>query len=319
MKIKLLTTIAAILAVHGFMAIRSSAQSVPNLINYQGRLTDQTGAALPQGLYQIQFRLWDSPTATNSIDLIWGQQYTLAVQTNGVFATILGSGGTAISGTTPTVNDLSYAFTQSNRFFGLTVISSNGVNIGAASEIMPRQQFLSVPFAIVSSQASIATHALDGNPPGTILAFGGSSAPAGFLFCDGSSYSVSSYPSLYATIGTTWGQGSSPGSTFNVPDLRSKFPLGAGQGLLQGVPLSPRILAQNGGEETHKLIIAEMPNHSHEIDGTAAHYSYPEGAGDPIGYYNGRHEYTGYTASAGGDQPHNTMPPFAVVNYIIKY
>ena len=134
------TLITAILAVQGFTAFHCTAQSVPNLINYQGRLTDQTGAALPAGSYVIQFRIWDSFTATNASDLIWGQQQTINIQSNGVFAVILGSGGSAIPGATPAVNDLTYAFTQSNRFFGLTVISTNGVSIGAASEILPRQQ-----------------------------------------------------------------------------------------------------------------------------------------------------------------------------------
>jgi len=52
-----------------------------------------------------------------------------------------------------------YAFTQSNRFFCLTLISSNGVSIGATSEILPRQQFLSVPFAISAANANAAAMA----------------------------------------------------------------------------------------------------------------------------------------------------------------
>jgi hypothetical protein len=140
MKIKFVPIITAILCAQGFTALRCTAQSVPNLINYQGRLTDQTGAALPQGLYQIQFRLWDSPTASVTNDLIWGQQQTLTVQSGGVFATILGSGGTQILGANPAVNDLSFAFTQSNRYIGVTVVSSNGVSISGASEILPRHK-----------------------------------------------------------------------------------------------------------------------------------------------------------------------------------
>src|SRR6266478_5652124 len=83
------------------LALTATAQSVPNLINYQGRLTDQSGAPMAAGAYGIQFRLWDLPANGN---LIWGQQQTVTVQTNGVFDVILGSGG-SIAGTTPAVTD----------------------------------------------------------------------------------------------------------------------------------------------------------------------------------------------------------------------
>src|SRR6185369_15086412 len=94
------------------------AQSVPSLINYQGRLTDQTGSALPSGSYGVQFRLWDSPT--NQTGLIWGQQQNVSIQANGVFNVMLGSsGGSAITNPVPAVNDLGLAFATSNRFMGV--------------------------------------------------------------------------------------------------------------------------------------------------------------------------------------------------------
>src|SRR6185503_13979744 len=135
-----------------------SAQSVPSLINYQGRLTDPTGAALPICNYGIDFRLWDSPS--NTTGLVWGQRQNVGVQANGVFNVILGApGGNPIPRTTPAVNDLAFAFTSSNRFLGLTLFASNGVSIPIAGEILPRQQLLTVPFSM---------HADNGNPPGTI-------------------------------------------------------------------------------------------------------------------------------------------------------
>src|SRR5438552_13406436 len=67
-------------------------QSVPSLINYQGRLTDQTGAPLPIGNYGIEFRIWDSPTSTAS-GLIWGQRQNVSIQASGVFNVIIGAAG----------------------------------------------------------------------------------------------------------------------------------------------------------------------------------------------------------------------------------
>jgi len=137
------------------------AQSVPPLVNYQGRLTDQTGAPLTAGVYGIQFRLWDSALAAGTNDLIWGQQYAnLAVQSNGVFNVIIGSpGGTSIPGTAPAVNNLAYAFASSNVFLGVTVTVSNGVALTSPSEILPRQQLLSVPFAFTANLALNAVNA----------------------------------------------------------------------------------------------------------------------------------------------------------------
>src|ERR1051325_6541390 len=119
-------------------------QTVPSLMNYQGRLANQLGAPLPTGNYAIQFRLWDS--TTNGTGLIWGQQQNVSVQGNGIFNVILGApGGTLIPGAT--ITDLALAFGSSSRFLGMTLIASNGVLISGATEILPRQQILTVPYA----------------------------------------------------------------------------------------------------------------------------------------------------------------------------
>src|SRR6185503_1790433 len=111
-----------------FFVLPAAAQTVPALINYQGRLTAQSGAPLPVGNYGIDFSLWDS--LKSQTGLIWGQRQNVIVQANGVFNVILGApGGSAIPGAMPAVNDLAFAFTAPNRFLGLTIVSSNGVAI----------------------------------------------------------------------------------------------------------------------------------------------------------------------------------------------
>lgn len=59
-------------------------------------------------------------------------------------------------------------------------------------------------------------------PPGSLMAYAASSAPTGWLLCDGSAVSRTTYATLYGVIGTTWGTGDGS-TTFNVPDLRGQF------------------------------------------------------------------------------------------------
>jgi len=67
----------------------------------------------------------------------------------------------------------------------------------------------------------------DRTPSGAIIAFGGATAPAGWLICDGTAVSRATYADLFTAIGTTWGAGDES-TTFNVPDLRGAFLRGAG-------------------------------------------------------------------------------------------
>lgn len=62
-------------------------------------------------------------------------------------------------------------------------------------------------------------------PTGQITAFGGASAPTGWLLCDGSAVSRTTFAALFAAIGTAFGAGNGT-TTFNVPDLRQRFPMG---------------------------------------------------------------------------------------------
>lgn len=64
-------------------------------------------------------------------------------------------------------------------------------------------------------------------PTGSVVAYGASTAPTGWLLCDGTAVSRSTYATLFGIVGTTFGSGNGS-TTFNVPDLRSRFILGAG-------------------------------------------------------------------------------------------
>jgi microcystin-dependent protein len=97
-------------------------------------------------------------------------------------------------------------------------------------------------------------------PSGVIKAFAGTSAtvPSGYLLCDGTAYSRTTYSTLYAAIGVTFGAGDGS-TTFNVPDGQGRALIGAGA----GSGLTNRVLASKIGEETHQLSTAELASHNH--------------------------------------------------------
>jgi len=195
--------------------VHAQQNVVPQLITYQGKLVDAGGAALPDRTYSLAFKLYDAPTAGT---LVWGQTYTAPV-TEGVFSVALGSNPSgAIPGAG--VTDIRFAFGAPDRFLQVEVLSDeNGDARPEPLVLLPRQQMGSVPYAV---QAQSALH---GVPAGTILPYGGTTAPPGFLMCAGQSVSRTQYATLFEAISTSFG--AADGETFRLPDLRGRFLRGA--------------------------------------------------------------------------------------------
>jgi microcystin-dependent protein len=147
------------------------------------------------------------------------------------------------------------------------------------------------------------------------MMYAGPSAPAGWLFCDGSYYSIGTYNNLYNVIGPTFG---GTAGTFAVPDLRDRFPLGLG--INYGISLG-----QLGGEQTHTLTANEMPTHNHALTNNTGTSVMSYGTTTP-GYDvasfmagNGGNTVPQIsTETAGLGAAHNNMPPYIVLNFIIK-
>jgi len=155
----------------------------------------------------------------------------------------------------------------------------------------------------------------DVNPPGTILAFAGVGAPAGYLLCDGTAVSRSTYAALYAAIGTTWGVGDGA-TTVNTPDLRGRSPLGAGS----GPGLSARAVADTGGTETHQLVTAELPSHTHGPGVPGSVYVLAGGVGVPVAALGAVVTTSAVvTGATGADTAHPNVHPFRGVLFAIKY
>lgn len=111
-------------------------------------------------------------------------------------------------------------------------------------------------------------------PPGVIMPFAGtaSSAPEGWLFCNGFSHSRTTYSDLYSTIGDTYGAGNGS-TTFNVPDLRRRMVMGFGTnstGTAVGLTGGSFDHTHSGPAHTHDLSnhTHDMQNHTHGIPHT---------------------------------------------------
>lgn len=162
---------------------------------------------------------------------------------------------------------------------------------------------------------------------GTILAYGGATAPAGYLLCDGSVASRTTYADLYAVVGTSFGPGDGS-TTFGLPDLRGRVPAGldtmggtaAGRLTTTASGVDGAVLGKAGGAQTHTLTKAELPAHYHTVyphAGRVQASSGTRGAGseDPNATSN---VDPAKSSTVGEDQPHNNVQPTLVVAYVIK-
>jgi microcystin-dependent protein len=175
-------------------------------------------------------------------------------------------------------------------------------------------------------------------PVGMIILYPGPNPPVGYLNCDGSAVSRTTFAALFQAIGVYWGGGDGV-NTFNVPNLLSRTAVGYGGGYS---------LASLGGEATHTLSVGELAFHGHGVsDPMHGHVFHDPGHAhsyvNPTGGFSGQAGSSQYSASgstgtsaattgctmdlaltqigiqgSGSNTPHNNMQPYAVVWYIIK-
>jgi microcystin-dependent protein len=143
--------------------------------------------------------------------------------------------------------------------------------------------------------------------------------PVGWLPCDGALLSIRQYLGLYSLLGITYGGDGQ--TTFALPDLRGRVPLGAGAG--PGLATYP--LGKRGGEAAHVLTPAELPTHTHPVPlsyapGTVAapagNYLASNAAGLPQYAPGGETQTAGSAANA--PAAHNNLQPYLAFQFIIS-
>lgn len=139
---------------------------------------------------------------------------------------------------------------------------------------MPRTKFAVKDGISVSTDTVPA--GFDLIPPGAMMPYAGSTAPDGWLLCDGTAYSRATYANLFAAISTTFGSGNGS-TTFNLPNTKGRTLVGAGTGagggssassgvISGGSALTARPLGSWYGTESVTLIANNLPAHTHGLN-----------------------------------------------------
>jgi microcystin-dependent protein len=179
---------------------------------------------------------------------------------------------------------------------------------------------------------------------GTIIPYCGSTAPSGWLICNGSSFDSAQYPVLANQVGSTYG--ASSGTTYYLPDLRGRAPMGSGTGVTNdgSSSLTARALGSTGGTETETIDSSTGGNraHNHTVTrtGSVTHSGSGHAARDLgsnltsrsgsvgnnsfLGTSSANSTSTGLTFTPGAatydgtTTAHNNMQSSIVINFIIK-
>ena len=158
---------------------------------------------------------------------------------------------------------------------------------------------------------------------GEIFLFGGNFAPRSTALCQGQLLSIAQNTALFSILGTTYGGNGQ--TTFGLPDLRGRVPVGFGQ----GPGLSNYSLGQMAGSEAVTLTVNQMPAHAHAVGASSAAGTTPDPAGNvPAMPASSIPQYVAPGAAntalaatpaglAGGNQPHSVLQPYLTLNFCI--
>ena len=156
---------------------------------------------------------------------------------------------------------------------------------------------------------------------GEVRMFCSNFAPNGWAFCDGQLLSIADNVVLFELIGTTYGGDGQV--TYALPDLRGRVPVHQGNG-----GQSNYIIGQAGGVESAVLTAGQMPAHRHAMLASMSPAGATHGPAEVLGSSTAMKLYgTGAPnmpldpnaiSQVGGGQPHDNMPPFVALSYIVS-
>lgn len=303
--------------------------------------------------------------ANNKFDQVFANNFVGNIQGN-VSGTVSGRAGSAdklASATTfqatGDVDTVSFEFDGqaggSTKTFNLSVsnsfISNKEVtyDAGNADEILLNVKTGTTGVYRITKRNFLKTIPL--NPPGAIIAFGGETAPEGWLLCDGSVVKISDYTALFNTIRYNFRDSSLLAdegvNSFALPDLRGRMPLGldnmGGPSINRVTDIAADTIGGNAGSEGTTIALENLPEHEHDMEGESGtqYYATRVGSGAVLDdeavsltIEPGAGGTQGYASSGGVKQPStvtdaqgnivprlgeamNVMNPYLALNYII--
>jgi microcystin-dependent protein len=157
-------------------------------------------------------------------------------------------------------------------------LTSNNTELVVSSSIIAD----SLNIESINVNDDVYAHNNNYTPVGTIITYAGATAPGGWLLCDGSEVSKTTYSRLFSVIGTLYGT-STDSTKFVLPNLEDRIPVGK---------TSSNSLGNTGGSSSVTLAVNQLPSHTHT------------GTVDS----SGSHVHTG-TTDAGGVHSHGVTDP----------
>ena len=147
-----------------------------------------------------------------------------------------------------------------------------------------------------------------------IMAFGFNFAPKNWAMCNGQTIGIAQNSALFSLLGTTFGGDGRV--NFALPDLRGRAPIHVGNG---------HTLGERGGEQSHTLSLAELPQHAHAAQGTTANADTSVPTGNYLGAANNLYTppanltplHPTSVTTVGGSQAHLNMQPFLTLGFCI--
>ena len=268
------------------------SELIPYVFNLQGVLRLPTGKPVVDGNYSFSFKIYDVSEGGANL-ASWNEVQNIEVK-NGLYNVLIGNRtpfaqlpfdrtyfiGISVNGggeLSPRVQLTAAPYALSLQGTNNRVPNSGAMQFDtevwhkSADTPTPKDRikFVNNGETIIKSRVS-DVHGII-NPPGMVVAFAGTTAPAGWFLCDGAEISKTTYPELAAVIGTTYGA-AQISTNFKLPNLNGRMIVGAGtstntaynQASDNYTNSTPNIaLAANGGYSNIRIQATQMPPHNH--------------------------------------------------------
>ena len=305
---KFLATILIITFTIG-LVIAQAPQAIP----FQATARNANGVLLPNKTVSLRFTIHD---ATSFGATVYQETQTATTNSQGMFIVNIGQ-GTVVGGVFANIN-----WSVNSKFIQ---IEMDTTNTGKVYRDIGTQQMLSVPYALNARKADSAILAGNGVPVGSVQAYMGTTPPVGWLLCDGTTFSRTTYANLFAILGTASGIGDGS-TTFNVPDMRGVFLRGVTGSTVNDPDAASRTSNSGSGNTGNNIGSYEADAFQGHLHSTAAPatnigggtmyvqtiWTFTNGSGSPIGEpIEGAYGSPRFTTE--------TRPKNVYVNYIIKY